>query len=262
MKALRERAPIRSPLKTIGIAGIEAVWHLSHLRQLFAQKNTTGPEETQTWLQLIHNPDSGEQEVVLGEKLTTGLFFSVYRYRRGEEERVLKIGHRNTPAYGYPSPSTEEFFHWYKDNLKLQQRTFGAHLPHFILPQDIRFAHNDERATVLIDQPYVPHTTNKETFHCLSKEEKKRILDEYNTVVAIRKYLSEKGGLIPDLFGDLLTGGSNLVIAQTEDGPHLVLLDNGLIDFDLKAPIVNLVFDVGGKVRTSLERKFTFYLRH
>ena len=76
MTAARERAPVLSPWKTATTAGLEIGWHLLHLKQPFEQKNATGPQEAQTWFRFVHGCD--EQSPVLGEKLASGLFFSVY----------------------------------------------------------------------------------------------------------------------------------------------------------------------------------------
>lgn len=227
-------------------AVLEVGWNAFHLRRSFEQRSSTDLVKAARWLDLFYealqdgsNGFSIDGEApTLGQRIAAGFWFTVYSFQTPRETCVLKISHLHAPWYGQFSPASEEFFQEYKKNLAKQKSTYSPRLPHLILPQEVRYAHNGRRGATLIAQPYIPHKRRITDFRALDFHNQERIINEYDTFITLTRELREEG-LQPDLILDRIVRNHNLVIAQMPDGPHLVLLDNGVIDLTRRAPVLN-----------------------
>jgi hypothetical protein len=226
----------------------ETVWNVSHLKRTLDQKRTVNPKEAKNWLYLFYsaihqqpNEFSFNGEVPkLGSRRASGFWFTVYPFEVSGRKFVLKVGHEFSPVYGQPGPSSQEFFFAYKRNLQRQRETFDPFLPYLIPPQELAFLNDGSRSTTLIAQPDDLHGEKFADFKALSSANQGEILTEYDTFIALSQEMQKTTGLTPDLlFENFMVGMHNLVIGQTTDGPHLILLDNGLIDTTREAPILN-----------------------
>ncbi len=241
----RERLAGGSVLASVKEVG----WNALHLRRSVEQKiNPMGADEAVKWLNLFYGARGQEglgefsvdgQVPALGELVAAGFWFTVYSLETARGKCVLKISHEYPPWYGQLSPAGEDFFWHYQENLARQKLVYGSRLPHLILPQEARFVHNGRRGATLIAQPYISHGKRIPDFQALDRPDQEKIIGEYDAFIELTKELRREG-LQPDLVLDRIVRKThNLVIAQLADGPHLVLLDNGAINFRFKTPVLN-----------------------
>jgi len=228
------------------------------------EKVNTGSNVAQQYLTALRENHStavntvftdGEDSII-GPRITSGWWFTVYGFETNNGSWALKIGHKHSPIDGYLAPSDERFTAWYNEGLKRQKEIFSPHLPYLILPQEVAYLSNGEEATTLIVQPYVSHDRNSlKVFKALPPSQQQSVLREYELLIELARGMKQKHGLQIDLFGDIVSRNSNLVIAQCDGEAHLVLLDNGPIDFRNPAPVVNSLATGVAVLRAHSEKK-------
>lgn len=242
-----------------GSSGIiaELAYNIQHIRQSF-ELRTPNDKEAITFLAALTdtlsqpNPyfQPGENAQSLAP-LASGFFFSTYRFATESGDWVAKIGLPESPMKGFPHPSSRDFTTWYTTNLNLQRQYFQKELPHLIPdPQIAEFVHAGDRSTTVVLQPFINNIHPLKYISSLPKEGKQQIGEELRMFDSIVRRLQDDHGLTPDM----LRAKNHFVIAPKEDGPHLVLLDNGLFDDQLDAKAMNRVNRITYTARIALEK--------
>lgn len=248
-----------NPIKT---AVVELGWNICHLKRSIDQKRAIDPD-AENWLALFYdavhtvpNEFSLNGEVpVLKDRRASGFWFSVYSFEVSGRSYVLKIGHEYSPVFGPFDPSSKDFFQAYKEKLQKQRETYPSYLPYLIPIQEVAFLDNGKRTATVVVQPDVPHGEKFADFRRLSHTHQDRILREYDTLIALNRNMRRRTGLVPDLlFEHFLNGTHNLVIGQTPDGSHLVLLDDDSIDTTRNTPLLNLAAKFAATAWLAYER--------
>lgn len=244
---------------TLHTATREVASNVWHLGRTISEKLDTGREKAQSYLDALYEVPNNviftaENIPTLGPRIASGWWFTVYRYEISGESRVLKIGHKHSPIYGYLDPPDERYPQLYNAVLEAQHKTFDSYLPYLILPQEVVYLSNGQEATTLIDQPYVPHQNNFEAFKELPYDQQEAILGEYELLEHLARNMRKEYGLQVDLFGDVATKTNNLAISKFGGKAHLVLLDNGPIDLNTPAPAVNSFATFVSVARVAFEK--------
>lgn len=232
------------------------------LKTSIDQRNNIDLIEAERWLFAAQSIVLGvSNEVFLNEadapilkrRLSAGFTSVSYVFETQAGDWVIKIGAEKSPIIGYFDPSDENYAHWYYNNLYILRAVFANQLPHIIpKPQEVMYANNGQRSTTLIIQPFIEHLLDFEEVAQLSNDEQRSLAGELDLFDSLCRLMQEKFDLSPDLLGS----AGNLKIVQKEDGPHLILLDNGLVDGKAPSPIHRFLNRIYYKYRISHERRW------
>ena len=226
----------------IGVAG-ELYGSLLRLKTSFSQKNETSVADAQDWLnKAIHAAtqygifDEPRNECKVINKLDAGFNTSIFLCDLEENLWVLKVGAKQAPVPGWFDPSSLEYAEWYAHNLNILQNNFASTLPNLIpSPQYVFYPENSKSdRTTLILQPYIKNKIAFEDAVYLSDLHRRLILAELKFFYEVSESLFEKYKFIPD-FGSKY----NIVIEFINEIPHLVMIDDGMIDFKANSPVLN-----------------------
>lgn len=258
-----ENAPSRV-WRTFLVGFRETKTNIRNFPRSMREKGDTGINQAQQYLKAFYENHSATVNMVftdgdtpiLGPRVTSGWWFTIYGFETNIGSWVLKIGHKHPPMDGYLAPSDKRFAAWYNEGLGIQNEIFSSRLPYLILPQEVAHLSCGEEATTLVVQPYVSHDRNSlKEFKALPPSRQQNIIREYELLIELAKGMKQKHGLQIDLFGDIVSRNSNLVIAKRDGEAHLVLLDNGPIDFRNPAPVINSLATGVAVLRAHSEKK-------
>ncbi|MDO8460890.1 MAG: hypothetical protein Q7S38_00445 [bacterium] len=249
------------------LAATEVPITVARLRNTFEQK-TTDVAYAQTWLNeaskigrennLNDVFPNDSATAVIDRKLASGFSMSVFSFTTDTGIWVLKIGAQKAAAPGWLDPSSKAYAEWYSRNLHILYETLDNCLPHAIpKPQYVMHATTQKQETSLVIQPYIPLQRDLTDAVRFPHDIRKSILDEFEVFYRSFEELRKKHGLFPDLGRK-----GNLVLSDEHDIPHLVLVDNELIDQHTPSPLINLYNALAYHTRLQsmlkkLEKSFT-----
>lgn len=165
--------------------------------------------------------------------LGRGFEAAVFAFSTKDGRWVMKVGLQKSCVPGLYSPSTDDYAAMMKWNYRVLSEQFSFHLP-FVLPNPYFIVTPTElgRPTTIQFLPYVQKITN---FAHLSDSQCLQLIHERQKFYEVSQDMRFQRKVMPDLFGV-----NNLVVGQTENDPHYVLIDMGLYNLYAPAPILNL----------------------
>lgn len=226
----------------------EIPYGIYHLPRSFEQKRRANPQEAQDFLTATRdvlpqeNPYFKNQEnPIIKGYLASGFYKSCWTFETSTGIWVLKIAHDKSPIQTKSHPSSEEYGQTYLASLNTQRLIFSAHLPNLIPePQTVLRVKGQERATTIIVQPFIYTIMPFNKIKGLSLEDRQGLKDELETFLKLCGTMQKNHGISPEM---LRAGGKNghFVVAQKEDRPHLVMLDNDVFDDISPTPLFNFL---------------------
>lgn len=213
------------------------------LGRSIGQRLESTPHSAQEWLDSAINIgiesgvfSSTAKEARIERKVSSGFNTSIFLFKADERDWVLKIGAQQAPVPGWFNPSSLEYAQWYAGNLEIFHNHFEHILPQLVpWPQYVMYAENfKNESKTLVVQPYIPNIIDLEKACSKDQGTKKAVLEELIVFYEQCEILYRKHNFIPD-FGSK----KNIVLQPVGDQWHLVLLDNGMIDFKAVSPVLN-----------------------
>lgn len=223
----------------------EIPYGLGHLPRSFEQKHRVSLQEAQDFLTATkifflpkENPYFKDQEEpILREPIASGYYNSCWKFETSMGTWVMKIGHRKSPIQTKLHPSSEGYSKAYKRSLDIQREIFNRDLPNLIPePQEVLYVTGQQRVTTVVIQPFIHSTMPFNKIKGLSVEHQQNIKGELEIFLKLCRTMQEKHGILPDM---IRAGGKegHLVIAQRDNVPHLVMLDNDVFNTMSPTPL-------------------------
>lgn len=208
----------------------------------FEQRYTSTPEKAQTWLDTAiaicreNNIFANEEEIKIEKKIGSGFNTSVFLFNAEGQKWVIKVGAKRAPVPGWFNPSAREYAEWYSGNLNIIQDHFRNILPNLIpAPQYVMYGTNAlKESTTMVIQPFITDCIMLENASTLPENAKETVLRELQVFYEEFEELYKKHNFIPD-FGSK----DNLGIKLINGEYHIVLIDDGMIDFKAISPVLN-----------------------
>lgn len=224
----------------------EIPYGVRHFRRSLKEKKQTSIQEAQEFL-LLAQTKLGENNSYFGENdsptdinhVASGYYAVVYSFHSATRDWVIKLGATHSPMRSYFHPNSPEFAQWYQYGLDIQRTVFKDDLP-FLIPEPQTIIHltGKERETTVILQPLDRGILTKEQVKLLPKEEKQRLVTEYETFHRKYNEMRKEFGMMPDFeLLPFIRDTSHFAISQREGSPHLVMHDQGLFDKYAPTPI-------------------------
>jgi hypothetical protein len=219
-----------------------------YLHQSFNQKDQINPQEAQDFLTATENflsqenPYFKDQEhPVVKEHVGSGFYNSCWKFETSKGVWVIKIGHNQAPMQTDVPLSSENYTRNYRQALDTQRSIFSEQLPNLIPePQEVLYIKGKERATTVVVQPFIRAIMPFNKIKGLDLEQQQNLKGELKIFLRLCKIMRERYGITPDLIrADSKEG--HFVVAQTKDGPHLVMLDNDVFDKRSPKPLFTLL---------------------
>jgi len=239
----------------------ELAYGISHLPRSLEQRYRTHHQEAQDLLTAqgfligakdllpLGNPYFTDQEnPAIQAYLASGFYNSCWTFETPKGKWVLKIAYEKSPMKTKFHPSSKEYSQAYSKSLDIQRGIFSDQLPHLIPePQEVLYVPGTNRATTVVIQPFIDFVG---PFHGIKKmnlslNQREQLKGELRTFRELCERMWREHGLAPDL----IRAGSHFVVAQKEDGPHLVMLDNDVFDRTHPTPMMNIINIVWGEMR-------------
>lgn len=237
----------------------EVIYGVRHLDRSNKQKDRINPQEARDFLTATKNllPQensyfTNQENPVVIEHVGSGYFNSCWKFETSKGAWIIKIAHNQTPMKTEFQPSSEEYSRKYKESLDIQRSIFDNQLPNLIpKPQEVLHIKGKERVATVVIQPFIEAIMPFNQIKGLSPEQQQDLKEELKTFLNLCKTMRKQHGIAPDL---IRAGGrhGHFVVAQTRDGPHLVMLDNDVFDKRDYRPLFNLLNNLAVNLKVNL----------
>ena len=226
------------------LSAVEVPGSVRRLHETLKQRNNEDVR-AQDWMNqavsigrenLLHDVFPPDNETVnISRRISSGFNTSVYSFDTTSGSWVLKIGSPKSAVPGWFDPSSLEYAQWYALNLGTLQQTFKDALPHVIpKPQYVLYAKNGLEQTSLVIQPYIPVVGNPLLALDYPRDVRESIGGELVQFYSLCERTRKTHGVFPDFGRE-----GNLVFTGGSGEPHIVFLDNGLVDQNSPSPVMN-----------------------